>query len=1126
MEDTTVYDSLLDTTSMLVDGELTSGGLRDVVFRPDRLTPRERDTHVSRVKAALGNQPVTNALVDIVANPWTWMMVLFSPIGGESLAVGWNSVARNVSPYLRKESGLLAKLGALTSQQVLRGTDVPAAVHRMAQVARERLDAPWRTEFNTVMDSFLAKHGLDPRNGLNWTRYGEGTVERLKAREIALGMQAKLDRMDETVERSRLVSVGKKQATKLAQLKERGKYAGPIRLGLQDIPYVEEAILPAGSADAILAKYDGLSDMVGAARRMFTQEIDAVVPDKHAFYNLMRGMGNDRIREKGRIVGNLAATGTKVVAGYEAALKKGTEAADRYLDDAYATWRSVIEKNGPGYFPRNQWEQWGPRGPINNEDLLDFRSFAPAVRPGGSFKSRRAMTGRNFHPDDWRDLAEVFGLSEQGAQAAARSQSRFEALASGRGAARFERLRPGASITKWARQSQVTNAMFTADIGDELRAVNRVTRRTFEGERTVAPAVSYYGGGRVNTPLETLEQFGKTPVPGGRFSLADVFAANLDPKVMANDHARRIIGQVVLPHAMGSVGTRRSTTAAAISWAREMAGSFANTTAAKAMEDGGSWGKAFVGYLRNFAARDDDLAMATGFTSAATKTLYSAGLGFNVSSALMNATQPFLHAGSWVGYKNILKGYQDVSREMGGYLAERSRQGFKALSEAEKDGMIRRHFPLADLMGITGDTMAQIEKMTMTGEHLRHVPKSRYDRAIDWSLALFEKTEWMNRGATAHAVKHRLAQDGLDIAEPLARATARDVVLETQFGGHWLNTPTAFVAGGERQGLFGRLWQNPLIRQFMSFPLRAFTAATHTASRLEGGGGLGTFSGWQQAFTGAARAMGASAVMVYAARDLLGLDMERAGFASAVTDIIPGISEGRYAKDEGLLPTPPAVRLLERLGAGIVNDEGLSYFARELVGGVAPAGRQLVRISETLPDFGQRQYADWGNPVKGPDGEMLIPVYKQDGSLLHRVPAMSLVARAAGIDIDGKAAAKAERAILANRDLAIELKNRAMGAYLNGNEGELNSARGEFQKRFGVPLLFSQSHLRRAQESRDRTLEERVIDQLPREIRSQYAGAGAGGREARLNPGVVGQAAPAPQEASTGTPPFEAFRGF
>jgi hypothetical protein len=106
------------------------------------------------------------------------------------------------------------------------------------------------------------------------------------------------------------------------------------------------------------------------------------------------------------------------------------------------------------------------------------------------------------------------------------------------------------------------------------------------------------------------------------------------------------------------------------------------TGAASAIERNGGWlGKSFIGNLRQYATTPlDQLSAKTGaFTSSL---LYASHLGGQTASAIVNLTQPFLLAGNYIGYDNLLKGYANAFKQMGTYIAKRAGQGFRRLGYA------------------------------------------------------------------------------------------------------------------------------------------------------------------------------------------------------------------------------------------------------------------------------------------------------------------------------------------------------------------------------------------------------------------------------------------------------------
>lgn len=83
-----VYDAPDAILSNLFEGELTARGLTNSIFNTGGLSPAERDTLKSRLKAATAGTPMgalTSTIVGMALNPLVWLGFAFRPAAATSL---------------------------------------------------------------------------------------------------------------------------------------------------------------------------------------------------------------------------------------------------------------------------------------------------------------------------------------------------------------------------------------------------------------------------------------------------------------------------------------------------------------------------------------------------------------------------------------------------------------------------------------------------------------------------------------------------------------------------------------------------------------------------------------------------------------------------------------------------------------------------------------------------------------------------------------------------------------------------------------------------------------------------------------------------------------------------------
>ena len=395
----------------------------------------------------------------------------------------------------------------------------------------------------------------------------------------------------------------------------------------------------------------------------------------------------------------------------------------------------------------------------------------------------------------------------------------------------------------------------------------------------------------------------------------------------------------------------------------------------------------------------------------------------------------------------------------------------------------------------------------------------------DAPLKPFEKAEWFNRLVTAHATNNSYQQAikrGLLSADDIVKPTAannfqggklwgqysgdmRSMVEETQFGTGFLNTPGVFMEGFEKTGRAG--WAagflgNPLMRQFMQFPMRLFTSAIVSPGQIAGGvrqlrngHQVGGGNAAVPALMDVGRALGISAAGYYTIRDFTGAEPDRALYADSVMAFPNTVSSmfGITESPGGLQGfTPPVIATGINLGKGFWDQDMKSFgnAASRLI----PGGIQLQRmlgvmdqdngIIGDLTSVFQKTYADWDNPTQ----EGKIPVFKGDGTFVNYSSPTSLIMAGAGLDMGkfGKQRGDIDQYFIQQRDEMQKYKGGVLRALAGNDVANAEKMRREYEKRFKIPLRISKQQMNAFLKNRVVSRPERILDRMPPEARHLY----------------------------------------
>ena len=624
--------------------------------------------------------------------------------------------------------------------------------------------------------------------------------------------------------------------------------------------------------------------------------------------------------------------------------------------------------------------------------------------------------------------------------------------------------------------------------------------------------------------LEEQQRFGNEPsAPAGGYNMADVLNQTYEGAAVADTFTKSALKDILIPRITGRKTLVEMTDRTLTEYTRTMARGFVESPLGALLnKQGGRWGKNLYEDLRAWSdlSRTGEAPGQVAGTTAAY--LYTTHLGVNPASVLLNITQPWLHGASWLGAGAVAKGYINAFKELSGYMTERISKGINITPE-EKIGLIEKHFthakPGNDMLGIKPDLYETLESITFAGQG--GTPRGPVKQALfDWPMKGFEKGEWLNRLVMAHATDHayrsagRWADSGPLLRERLR--TTKSMVEETQFGGNVMNTPLIFLGHtGAGAPLLGSWTTSPLARQFLTFPTRTITGFAHTsrelgegARQLRGGMNIPQFPGMATT-ADFIRGLGISSVLYYAGKNFLGGDISRSLLANASTDLFGG-DDFLYSKGEwDWVPVPPAYDIGLQGFRSIFTDDAETLkmqLARVVPGGVELSralGVQKEGLGLPDPFKGlvsslQRTYADYTHTT--PDG--YVPFYKGDGTFVdYRKPA-DLIMQGLGMDLSkSKIKGELDGYLVKQREEILKYRNEFLNAMFANDISAATKVKGEFEKRFKIPLTITKDNIRQRLRNRNVPRAERILDRIPPEARQEYTGyLAARGKEMGIDP--------------------------
>lgn len=745
-----------------------------------------------------------------------------------------------------------------------------------------------------------------------------------------------------------------------------------------------------------------------------------------------------------------------------------------------------------------------PMAPMDpNVDLHELNPELPQGRSGWLSNHAAPRTSKewNFDHTDLMAVKARFGLSKEGEAFARRNlNAATDVWNKSKGT---QALRSHTGDVFWANDEYTRSlsraALETTPVDDSVVAADAAYFHLTDSQARTLGEISYFGGEfgfPLSQPLQ--EMFDAHPLRRRRFSLGMA----LDREIRlagGTDRAAKqsYLRNVVRPAITEGKSFEQNVALATAEWHRQLADRMANGWFGQNLSKyGGKYGKHFVDQLKNIAESDRILVHRDPSGKIA-QWFYLTHLGGNMASVILNLTQSFVTVAPHVHLRDLFGAYGDAVKEISKYVALRNPAAKGAFIPAgDKLKIMQEAFPF---MGATteGRNILRIGPDFYQVIDDRLVTKTgRFDKTFQLLMAMFEKSEWVNRSIAAHALKRsylrtgRYADEATLLKDPSFLSDAERFVFQTQFGASALNSPGLFLSSP--------IMSNTAIRQFMSFPLRSFTHTFLTGPTM-----AGSDSYWKAAFNQWARGLGTSAILYETGKGLLGADFSRGLFAQSVTEVAGGRNFLETTTEGPIVSMiPPVVDVPTTLLRGALTGDDkavLDGVARLIPGGVAlrrmiDVGPQWPRIQALgeLPGKMQQTYADWTGMQPGG----LVPVHRgSDGALVEHRHWSELMGRAVGLDLGAwREHGALDNYLMKQRDEMVALKHEYLRRLRANDIRGAHRAQAEWGRRFkdpnGNPLPLKvtkaqmQSFLRNQMVGRT----ERILDRLDPNARPEFAG--------------------------------------
>lgn len=1087
-----IYDAPELMFSQLLDGELSKPGVLNAIFKPDSLSPAERDTYVSRLQKKYDN-PVWEALVNIATNPFVLLAAVTTPsaaAGVTSIAKGGLGLFRTAPKFsmgFRERGPALMLLN--TPTQNLRSTTLPAVASQAEEIRSSFIDETLAILGDTDRKVY-EKHGLNATTGLRGELYAIPRKKQLADRlDAAIGMY--LEGLHTTHIKQRPIWDGKKQT----------------------FSWVEEVSEEVGLDLPKILQRDGTLEYAEGMRKAMRANAIKALSDEDQHLRLYRAMvrpvASDAVDEVQQGIDII-----EMISGDFAKAVRSGNLTQKQFSDGLKSLRDVIDRN-PWYLPRNNFAVYrGDGRRLAQNELHAGQDYAVLRASGRQIPRSQSASSVVYDPEDIKLMMREYGATPGLQKMLKKSEDKIQdMIAKGESGVseKFVKLRGEVAFRKHT-DSMMQASVLSAAPNEYVLAVQARRAKELQdgikrgevqvqGETTPSTHQNALGGPDGGVAYGTaMNTVSKQDAPLGGFSLNDIIGEEF---AFAKNGDRALMKRVAVPLVLGRSPRTGDILLSVNEKLKEVAGGMSKML--EPVIGGTDLGKHFTDALKGFSEIPVSLS-ASPTASAMANYFYVSHLGLNLGSVLNQTFQPFLHNSAMFGVGNTLRGWKDGFEDLGNYMKWRTQYPARIPETLRNEGM-RKNFRIMqasggdDVAGILRPITDAVEGLVVgAGRGPSEVPGVFRYYGLELPMKMFEKAEILNRLTTAYSVSHAYRRNSQSIFKanptwrslvknpnnpsledvmklPGAKENMREAVASYQFTSDAMNTPMIF------QGVL----RNPLLRQLMSFPLRSFTSFAEMGKLGENTGSVAGAT-----LLNSIRLMGTSAVIYEASKGLFNADVSRSLGFSAVTDILPFAEGGRFTEQGTLIPTPPVVEIVAQSAKGFLSGD-MELFLRQLPK-FAPGGIALSRAAGVFPDaldanVFQRTFADWQNRL--PDGR--IPLYKNDGTLLDFRNPTELMLKGLGVDMGSFGeGTRLDRYLLTIRDEVNQYRQAYIKELMANNHDKANKTAAEFQRRFKFPLTVTKAQMNNAIKAREVPRTERILERTPAEIRGQLSQYAAG----------------------------------
>ena len=565
---------------------------------------------------------------------------------------------------------------------------------------------------------------------------------------------------------------------------------------------------------------------------------------------------------------------------------------------------------------------------------------------------------------------------------------------------------------------------------------------------------------------------------GLRLSVADMADAAMLRE--ADPMRQKVMREMLIPNMLHVAGPKYMMKRNQELQNRKVAKWFANSWAGGVIEKTGETGKNFIHRMRELADPESRM-QASSLSQSAANYLYGTHLGLNLASVVLNLTQPLIGAALHGRLDDAVVAYKNAFLEVADYTRRRVGMGLNATLVQKQAAMAEsfKHMGKGtggvNVLGLSADPHQMIDGVLRINQ--KETFGSKFQDAL---LGLFSASEAMNRSVSAHLFERVNVRAGR-VPDVAFWDEASDFVSMYQFGSGPENTLRIF-----QENQFAG---NPLVKMFLTFPVRTTMNAVYETP-LIAAGEKGSYLGGLMQTT--LRGLGLSALTYEVTKGLLGVDISRGLYGEAA----PGLLYGPRFTDpeEQIIPLPPVAAIPRDVIMGLATED--RRLLSSAIFRLAPAGvalHKLVGLAPEMPEVPlagglpgrlQATFVGWDQPL--PSGE--VPVYKADGKLIeYRTPA-EIVARGLGLDLGAwQEQGQLDQYLVKQREEIVRVRSEYIRALVSNDVGGAERVRGEFQKRFKVPLSVTQEDINRALQSQTAGRTERVLDRIHPSVRERYA---------------------------------------